>query len=95
MDELLFYSSHHFLRSGDANSRDLTSFEYDQLINNSEDINLLNTFQNYIQVVHQWKEELSKQNCEEDEEDNHEVVRTKPCLPTRTRNYFLNGASPI
>ncbi len=90
MDELLFYSTRHFLRSGDANSRDLTSFKYDQLVNNSEDINFLNTFQNYIQVVHQWKEELSEQNREEDEEDNHEVVRTKPCLPMNVPHHHEN-----
>ena len=90
MDELLFSSTRNFLRSGDATLRDLTSFEYDQLINNSEDINLLNTFQNYLQVVHQWKEELSEQNREEQDEEDNEVVMTKPYLPMNVPHHYKN-----
>jgi hypothetical protein len=90
MDELLFSSTRTFLRSGDATSRDLTSFEYDQLINDSEDINLLNTFRNYLQVVHKWKDELSKKHREEDEEDNHEVVMDKPYLPMNIPHHYEN-----
>jgi hypothetical protein len=90
MDELLFSSTRNFLRSGDATLRDLTSFEYDQLINNSEDINLLNTFQNYLQVVHQWKEELSEQNREEQDEEDNEVVMTKPYLPMNVPHHYEN-----
>ena len=90
MDELLFSSTRNFLRSGDATLRDLTSFEYDQLINDSEDINLLNTFQNYLQVVHQWKEELSEQNREEQDEEDNEVVMTKPYLPMNVPHHYKN-----
>ena len=55
--------------SGDQNIRYLSSEEYEQLIIDAEDINILRGFKNYLSVVHQWKEELLQQDKED---DNHE-----------------------
>ena len=76
MDDLLF-TSRDLHMSGDPNTRYLSSDEYEQLIIDSEDINLLSGFKNYLRVVHQWKEELLQQAGEE---DNHEE-RLSPYIP--------------
>jgi hypothetical protein len=76
MDNFLF-TCHDLHMSGDPNTRYLSSEEYEQLIIDSEDINLLWGFKNYLSIVHQWKEELLQQDKED---DNHEE-RPSPYLP--------------
>ena len=89
MDNLLFTSCDLHM-SGDPNTRYLSSEEYEQLIIDSEDINLLWGFKNYLSIVHQWKEEpLQLQQDEED--DNHEE-RPSPYLPENLpHNYNLKN----
>ena len=87
MDDLL-YTSRNLHMSGDPNTRYLSSEEYDQLIIDAEDINLLRGFKNYLSVVHQWKEELLQQDKED---DNHEEMLS-PYLPENLpRNHDLEN----
>ena len=75
--------------SGVPNTRYLNSVEYDQLIIDSEDINLLSGFKNYLSVNHQWKNELFQQ----DEEDgNHEEMPLQYLPENLPHNYNLENA---
>ena len=52
IDELL-YSTRQFHHSGDPETQYLSSVEYNQLIVDSADINLLNAFEHYLRDVHE------------------------------------------
>ncbi len=67
LDNLLFTRSQ-FYQSGDANSRDITSIEYDKLIRDSEDVSILSAFSCCLLQHHQWKNKLKTLHNEESTE---------------------------
>jgi hypothetical protein len=51
---------------GEENSRYISSVEYHNLIFDTEDISLLDTFAKTLTILHQWKDELRTQDKGED-----------------------------
>jgi hypothetical protein len=67
LDNLLFMRRQ-FYQSGHANSRDITSIEYDKLIQDSEDVSILSAFSCCLLQQHQWEAELETLHNEESTE---------------------------
>ncbi len=64
-DDLLF-SAQVFYQSGETNLQYISFVEYNNLILDTEDISLLDTFDKMLTILHQWKDVLHLQNKEED-----------------------------
>jgi hypothetical protein len=64
----LLFTRRKVYQSGDANSRDITSMEYDKLIHDSEDVSILSAFSHCLLQQHKWKDELETHHNEESTE---------------------------
>ena len=67
LDNLLF-TRRQFYQLGDANSRDITSIEYNKLLWDSEDVSILSAFSCCLLQQHKWKDELETHHNEESTE---------------------------
>jgi hypothetical protein len=81
-DQLLF-SHQQFYDAGTPNTCCLSLLEYNELICNSNDLLLLNTFARYLTSLHQVQEELRIEDEEENEvcDECNNKYNTSLCLP--------------
>ena len=94
-DKLLF-TSRDLRRSGDDDSRCISSVKYNELILDAENVILLDTFRSTIKILHDWKSQLELER-EEEEADSESVNDdiTAPYIPLGLPHNFTNEAELI